>query len=77
MPNSQENSTGKNRFLSTDKGEKRHSVGSQSSQCRVEFVCKSMQFSACQQRQLKPENKKEPDNENKLPVSLSASGTIQ
>ena len=33
---------------------------------RVEFVPEFMQFSAGQQRQLKPENKKEPEDQNRL-----------
>ena len=38
----------------------RRSAGSQCS--GSEFVCEFMQFSAGQQRQLKPENKKEPED---------------
>jgi hypothetical protein len=36
----------------------------------VEFICEFMTFSAGQQRQLKPENKKEPKDSNKLRDSV-------
>ena len=43
-------------------------VQSVESQCSgVELVHEFMMFSAGQQRQLKPENKKEPEDKNKLP----------
>ena len=58
----------KEKLFKNSKGRENESVGSECNECsavKLSSFTEFMQFSAGQQRQLKPENKKEP--EDKLP----------